>query len=173
MNLEGWTSRGVPSKPYYFHCAAAQTAVDFFGLHSILRGVRKKFSEAKVAIGKTEDAEESWRAPCEPFCNACNSLAWTARMSWAVLFSVDTIFLYRSQKWSLACFLARRLCSVVIRFLDNVRVRVICRRSKVFHALFHFLIIILLKPKYPWYIIRTKVHMTHICSHSFLYRYSM
>ena len=43
MNLVGWTSRGVPSKPYYFHCAAARTAVDFLGLHSILRGAWKFF----------------------------------------------------------------------------------------------------------------------------------
>lgn len=128
VNLEGWTLRGVPSKPYYFHCAAARTAVDFLGLHSILRGVWKFFSEAKVASGKTEKAEESWRTPCEPFCSACNSLAWTARMSWTVLFSVDTIFLYRSQKCSLACLLTfsvsrSSLVFVVIRLLEMWRRR--------------------------------------------------
>ena len=81
------------------------------------------FFRGKVASGKTEKAEESWRTPCEPFCSACNSLAWTARMSWTALFSVDTISLYRSQKCSLACLLTfsvsrSSLVFVVIRLLE-------------------------------------------------------
>ena len=117
MNLVGWTSRGVPSKPYYFHCAAARTAVDFLGLHSILRGAWKFFSEAKWRVAKQRKPRNLGGRLAN--LSAAPVTRWPGqRGCLELLYSPLTPSSFTALKsvLSLACllsrFLARRSCSL-------------------------------------------------------------